>query len=468
MLNLRNLKKIGACGLLLALLAGAVSPKVGDFIELQRSLTGLASSDFSDEEANAKFIIEAHALGRIDRVKPLVGGTYGLLITIRTGSKRGRHAWIDYNPSRGYVALCSVDLDACPVARDLLEAQAVRTEVPMPALPASEVPAAAEADPWAHIPPPNQASQASFLRSSGLRSSGPPSSGSPSSGLATLGAGFIPEASPGTLDDGPYPAVAPQPPDDSAGSAGSTDAGARIARWVNRHINDPSRLTGAPEVPCQRVAPVSPPPHVAMHRSACYNLSPEYQNTFQSNPDFRKRDGRYRKQAFLDYIGPIAVQVQQFTRIPASVLIAQAALESGWGTSNLAVNGHDLFGITCSTRGERTRYPIREYGDHGDWSYTWGRCDARFPRNNGERGGHVSFNHTYESVYAYASTLLATGYYPHIRATISRTPAFQAASWKEVVRGLGPYSVRGYGYQVASLIRSNNLEWYDHIQLCGP
>lgn len=438
MVRFRSLKKLAACAILLALLAGAVSPKVGDFIELQRALTGLSSDDFSDAEANARFIIEAHALASIDKVKPLVGGTYGLLVTVRTGTHRGEQAWIDYNPARGYISLCAVDLDSCPVARQLIEAHAVKTEVPMPALPASDANATAtdEPDPWANpAPPPSR--------------------------VATVSAGFVPQ-----VDDAPPPReVVPVPGNSRDRYRDRYDEEAM--RWVNRHLNDPAEVTDAPELACGGHS--APSPQEAFQRRDCYNLSPGAMRRFQSNPDYRGLNGRARKQAFLDYIGPIAVQVQRYTRIPASVLIAQAAVESGWSTSRLAVSGHNLFGISCFSPGQEIKYPVQEYGDHGKWDYTVGFCSRAFPRPGGEGGYYVVFRHTFESVYAYASTLLASGNFPGVRAAIARTPAGHLVSWREVLGASGGYATKNdYASDVATRIRVERLDWYDHIQLCEP
>lgn len=51
------------------------------------------------------------------------------------------------------------------------------------------------------------------------------------------------------------------------------------------------------------------------------------------------------QQEFISRIAPTAVEDMHKTRIPASLTIAQAILESGWGSSELAVNAKNLFGI---------------------------------------------------------------------------------------------------------------------------
>ena len=46
-----------------------------------------------------------------------------------------------------------------------------------------------------------------------------------------------------------------------------------------------------------------------------------------------------------------AQQSQRDTRVPASVTIAQAILESGWGRSSLSANDNNFFGMKCFTQG---------------------------------------------------------------------------------------------------------------------
>lgn len=51
------------------------------------------------------------------------------------------------------------------------------------------------------------------------------------------------------------------------------------------------------------------------------------------------------KQAFIQKIALFAIADMKNTFIPASLIIAQAALESAWGTSGLTKKGNNLFGI---------------------------------------------------------------------------------------------------------------------------
>ncbi|GIO09685.1 hypothetical protein J31TS6_57130 [Brevibacillus reuszeri] len=51
------------------------------------------------------------------------------------------------------------------------------------------------------------------------------------------------------------------------------------------------------------------------------------------------------QKAFIETIAALAVQEMARSGIPASLTIAQAILESGWGASELAVNANNLFGI---------------------------------------------------------------------------------------------------------------------------
>ncbi len=66
---------------------------------------------------------------------------------------------------------------------------------------------------------------------------------------------------------------------------------------------------------------------------------------------------------FFAAIGPQAADAQRRTGIPASVSLAQAALESNWGKSKLAQDGKNLFGIKAGRgwKGRVVLMPTREY-----------------------------------------------------------------------------------------------------------
>lgn len=70
-----------------------------------------------------------------------------------------------------------------------------------------------------------------------------------------------------------------------------------------------------------------------------------------------------RPAEFFAAIGPQAADAQRRTGIPTSVTLAQAALESNWGASRLAVEGHNLFGIKAGRgwKGPVIQMPTREY-----------------------------------------------------------------------------------------------------------
>lgn len=52
------------------------------------------------------------------------------------------------------------------------------------------------------------------------------------------------------------------------------------------------------------------------------------------------------QQAFVTTYLPYAQQASADTGLPVDYILAQAALESGWGTSNAAVTGNNFFGIS--------------------------------------------------------------------------------------------------------------------------
>lgn len=65
--------------------------------------------------------------------------------------------------------------------------------------------------------------------------------------------------------------------------------------------------------------------------------------------------------SFIEEIAPYAQKIQKEFHILASLIIAQAILESNWGKSGLAVKGNNLFGIKGSYKGQSITMQTTEY-----------------------------------------------------------------------------------------------------------
>lgn len=87
-----------------------------------------------------------------------------------------------------------------------------------------------------------------------------------------------------------------------------------------------------------------------------------------SAPDRPQPHSAMGKDDFIAASAVIAQANQREYRIPASVTIAQAILESGWGRSELANAGNNFFGIKC--------YGLGPFAT-GCLSYTTDECDSR-------------------------------------------------------------------------------------------
>ncbi len=66
---------------------------------------------------------------------------------------------------------------------------------------------------------------------------------------------------------------------------------------------------------------------------------------------------------FLRDVVPAAQSSQAQTGVPASITIAQAIIESGWGKSSLTVQANNYFGIKAhlGDAGEYVEFPTAEY-----------------------------------------------------------------------------------------------------------
>jgi flagellum-specific peptidoglycan hydrolase FlgJ len=70
---------------------------------------------------------------------------------------------------------------------------------------------------------------------------------------------------------------------------------------------------------------------------------------------------------FITALAPAAQASQATTNVPASFVIAEAALESGWGVSQLFLKANNIFGVKAdsSWHGDTLSLPTHEY-ENGD------------------------------------------------------------------------------------------------------
>jgi Bax protein len=129
--------------------------------------------------------------------------------------------------------------------------------------------------------------------------------------------------------------------------------------------------------------------------------------------------------------------------IPSSLLLAQSANESAWGTSRFARKGNNYFGQWCFTKG-------------------CGIVPAK--RDKGKAHEVMAFKSPYESVRAYIYNLNTGHNYKQMRA-IRRNlrKDKQQISGTALAKGLKNYSERGNAYikEISDMIRQNKLFLYD-------
>lgn len=129
--------------------------------------------------------------------------------------------------------------------------------------------------------------------------------------------------------------------------------------------------------------------------------------------------------------------------IPPSLIMAQAANESAWGTSRFARKGNNLFGQWCFSTG----------------------CGL-VPKHRVEGANHevARFSSPYGSIRAYIQNLNRHATYQSLREIrIQDREQQRPLSGIEMAQGLLGYSERGKEYvkEIRGMIHYNNLEFYD-------
>lgn len=136
----------------------------------------------------------------------------------------------------------------------------------------------------------------------------------------------------------------------------------------------------------------------------------------------------------------LLVRVDQ---IPASMVIAQAAIESAWGRSRFAVEANNYFGQWCFTKG-------------------CGVVPKR--RNSGASHEVAKFDSLRGAIAAYLRNINSHPAYAQVRQQrlLARQQQTEPDSL-EMVKGLSQYSARGekYIHELQSLIEFNRLKRFD-------
>jgi len=127
-------------------------------------------------------------------------------------------------------------------------------------------------------------------------------------------------------------------------------------------------------------------------------------------------------------------------QIPESMVLAQAALESAWGTSRFVKGGNNYF---------------------GQWCYEAGCGMVPSARQQGANHEVRKFDSARESLHAYFRNINSHRAYRSLRKIrAQKRPAGQPLSGLELLAGLRNYSQRGQDYvdELRKVIRFNKFE----------
>lgn len=145
------------------------------------------------------------------------------------------------------------------------------------------------------------------------------------------------------------------------------------------------------------------------------------------------------REAYIERWAPVAIREMQMYGIPASITLAQAILESGDGTSELAREGNNHFGIKC----------------HSDW--------------NGERMYHDDdeddecfrvYDHADQSFRDHSLFLAERRRYE----ALFRLDPYDYEAWAEGLKDAGYATNRRYPELLIGLIEDYNLHQYDRME----
>jgi Bax protein len=157
---------------------------------------------------------------------------------------------------------------------------------------------------------------------------------------------------------------------------------------------------------------------------------------------FARQYGLEPEQENADLLRQLLLRVD---KVPASLALSQAAIESAWGTSRFAVQGNNLF---------------------GQWCYKKGCGLVPLQRNAGSHHEVAKFATVSESVESYIRNINTHRAYRDLRANRAQLRgAESSASGYQLAENLLEYSElrEKYVHEVQAVIRINNLARYDKL-----
>jgi hypothetical protein len=146
------------------------------------------------------------------------------------------------------------------------------------------------------------------------------------------------------------------------------------------------------------------------------------------------------KESFIKKISGYAQKAGNANKVLPSIIIAQAALESAWGTSGLAEKGDNLFGVKGAYRGKSVSMTTSEHSAKRGWY----KIVAKFRK--------------YPSYYESILDLVALYRLPRYKSVLGQTDYAKAA---RAIQTAGYATDPTYADKLIATIRANDLERFD-------
>ncbi|ROY86487.1 LysM peptidoglycan-binding domain-containing protein [Enterococcus gallinarum] len=240
----------------------------------------------------------------------------------------------------------------------------------------------------------------------------------------------------------------------SGGNSSTDSTGDSIQSSADETIS--TEKTTEPTVPIEE-QPVTTPEEAATPQETITEDTAVVETPIVAAPALARTSifsARADTSGFIAKASGYATEVAAANDLYASVMIAQAILESGWGTSTLTTQANNMFGIKGSYNGQYVEMATLE--DNGSGNYY--QIIAKFRKYPSLR---ESFQ---DNAYVLRNTSFAAGSYYYSGAWKSNTRSYtEATAWLQ-----GRYATdTSYASKLNNLIATYNLTQYDSGSSAG-